>query len=55
MNQFEREEAQLEKALDEGRITLKEYNFENREMCRAFQQEVDEQVDNYRNELMGRW
>lgn len=52
MNQYEREEAQLERELSNGYISVKDYNEQMRDMQRSYREEaMDAAQDAYDNEL----
>ena len=59
MNQFDREEEQLEKDLAEGRITAAEYSNELRAMQRSYRDEMRGQAEDAAeqayNDVMGSW
>jgi hypothetical protein len=52
MTQYEREEAQLDADLYEGRISQKEYNKELQEMERSYRAELREAAENAYDEMM---
>jgi len=56
MTQYEREEAQLEKDLQEGHISQVEFNKELRDMERSYRDELRELAENaYDNIMNERW
>ena len=59
MNQYERDEEQLECDLHEGRITMAEYNKQVRDMQRSYHDEMrgmaEEAAELAYNDAMGRW
>lgn len=59
MNQYEREEEQLERDLSEGRITQAEYNAQLRQMQRDYQDELrgnaEEAASRAYDDAMGGW
>ena len=52
MNQYEREEAQLEQDLREGRISQADYNKESREMERSYRDEMRERAEQAYDDVM---
>ena len=59
MNQYEREEDQLARDLNEGRISLAEYNKLLRQMQRDYADEIrgmaEEAAERAYNDVMERW
>lgn len=59
LNQYEREEEQLERDLHEGRITQAEYNKQLRDMQRDYRDEMrgmaEEAAERAYNDTMERW
>ena len=59
VNQYEREEEQLERDLAEGRITRAEYNKQLIDMQRSYRDEMrglaDEAAERAYNDAMDRW
>ena len=55
MNQFDREEKTLERALERGDITQKEYNAALRELHRDYREAARESAQNAYEREMERW
>ena len=59
MNQYEREEEQLERYLHEGHITLDEYNKQLRDMQQNYRDEMrgqaEEAAERAYNDVMSGW
>lgn len=55
MDQFEREEDFLEQQLNNGEITLTEFNREMRELQRDYRAAAEEAAEQAYRDEMGRW
>ncbi len=55
MNNYDREEDELSEAYNNGELTLKEYNFEMRELRRSYQAEAEEAAQRAYDDVMGNW
>ena len=59
MNQYEREEEQLERDLNDGRISLVEYNKQLRDMQRDYRDEMrgmaEDAAERAYDDVMERW
>ena len=59
MNQYEREEEQLERDLNDGRISLVEYNKQLRDMQRDYRDEMrgmaEDAAERAYDDVMDRW